>query len=69
MLTLSAICHFIRITFIVSTPFEAQLSMCLDIAYLDKMKTATTKVRWYNAKPNKGMCACFQEKYILGIYC
>ena len=69
MLMLSAVGHFIRITFIVSTPSEAQLSMCLHTAYRDKMKTTTAKVRWDNAKPNKGMCACFQEKYILCIYC
>ena len=28
------------------------------------MRTATAKVRWYNAKRGEGMCACFQEKYI-----
>ena len=37
--------------------------MCLDIAYCDKMETATAKVRCYNAKHREGLCACFQEKY------
>ena len=26
-------------------------------------KTATVKVRWYNAKHSVVMCVCFQEKY------
>ena len=44
---LSVICHFVRIAlFIASTHMEAQLSMCLDIAYHYKMKTAVAKVRW-----------------------
>ena len=65
MLMLNAIRHFVtvRITlFIASTPLEAQLSTCSDIAYHDKMKTPTANVRWYNAKHREG-CACFQEKY------
>ena len=57
-------CHFVRIAlFIETTPPEAQLSTCSGIAYRDKMKTATAKVRWYNTKHREGMCACFQEKY------
>ena len=36
-------------------PVKAQMSMCLDnIAYGDKMKTATAKVRWYKAKHRGG---------------
>ena len=46
--------HFVRIT--ETTSPEAQLSTCSDIAYGDKMKTATVKVRWYNAKHREGMC-------------
>ena len=54
------ICHFVRITlFIASTPLEAQLSMCSDIAYHDKMKTATANVRQITERE----CACLQERY------
>jgi len=36
-------------------PVKAQMSMCLDnIAYGDKTKTATAKVRWYKAKHRGG---------------
>ena len=56
--------HFVRITlFIETAPPEAKLSTCSDITYRDEMKTATAKVRWYNAKHREGMCACFQEVY------
>ena len=27
--------------------------------------TAAAKLRWYNTKNRKGMCACFQEKYYI----
>ena len=37
--------------------------MCVDIAHLDKMITATAKVRWYDAKNRKEMWTCFQGKY------
>ena len=37
--------------------------MCVDIDHLDKMKTATAKVRWYNAKHRKEMWTCFQGKF------
>ena len=54
-LMLSAIRQFVGITInITSMPPEAQLSMCLDIAYCDKMTTAIAKVRWYNAQQEKG---------------
>ena len=56
LLMLSAIHHF-RITLLIAgTPPKAQLSRCSDIAYGDKMKTATAKVKWYNAKHREGMC-------------
>ena len=46
-----------------TTPPEIQLSTCSGIAYCDKIKMATAKVRWYNAKHTEGTCAFFQEKY------
>ena len=58
MLMLSAIRHFVRIT--LSTPPEAQLSMCL-LTVKDE--------RWQQPKSGGIMqniergCACFQEKY------
>ena len=56
---LSAICHFVGIDSMYPQ-LEAQLSMCLDIAYHESgrdalMKTATVKVRWYNTKHRSGM--------------
>ena len=58
---LSAMRDFVRtMSFIASTPPEAQLSINPDIAYHDKMQTATAKVRWYSAKHREGMC-CFQK--------
>ena len=67
MLMLSAIRHFVRITlFIASTPpgnstehvFRYKCSL-----YGDKMKTATAKVRWYNAKHREGMCMLLGEVF------
>ena len=65
MLLLSAIPLFVRITFIETTPPETQLSTCSGIAYCDKMRKATAKVRWYNAKHRERMYAYFQEKYYM----
>ena len=60
MLTLSAICHFVRIIlFIASSPPGSSTEHVF--SYSDKMKTATAKVGGITQNIERE-CACFQEK-------